>query len=57
MLEFVESTAYKKTDSNLRICKDIATALRSPDIVLELGFICFNWTHIRKGFITFNGDP
>ena len=47
MLRFVESTDYKKNNINERVCQQVAAALKNPEVIIELGFIAFNWTHLR----------
>ena len=48
IMEFVESKSYKKSEINSRVCHQISTALKNPDVILELGFLCYNWTHICR---------
>ena len=48
IMEFVESTSYRKSESNSRVCQQISVALKNPDVILELGFLCYNWTHICR---------
>ena len=46
IIEFVQFKEFKRSASNENTCQQIAAALQKTEVVLELGFISFTWTHI-----------